>query len=138
LRLASKANALIEQLKAGTSLRDLAAAEHVTVQTASGLKRKQAPEPLSPGALNEIFRTPKDGTGTALSAEPAQRIVFRVTDVTAPALDPASEGGKRLNDVLLRSLADDVGSEYLVQLESEIGTSVNPSALSQVVGGGTN
>jgi peptidyl-prolyl cis-trans isomerase D len=135
LRLASKSNEMLDKLKAGTTLSDLAAAQHVEVQTATGLKRGQNSDLLSQAALAEVFRTPKDSAGTALTSQPGQRIVFRVSDVVVPPLDPSSDDAKRIREALQRSMADGVGGEYVLQLENEIGTTINPSALAQVTGG---
>ncbi len=137
-RLIAKANAMIDKLKAGTTLKEIAAADRLKLETASGLKRGNPSEALSAQTLDEVFRTPKDAAGTAQGDQATRRIVFRVTDVVVPKLDMASDNGKRIVDTLRRSLTDDVIGEYVAQLEADIGTNINPSALSQVVGGGTS
>jgi peptidyl-prolyl cis-trans isomerase D len=137
-RLTAKANAMLDKLKSGTPFKDVAAAEKVKLQPAWGLKRGRPPEGLSAQVLEEVFRTPKDAAATPQGDKPAQRIVFRVTDVTVPNLDAASDTAKRLDDVLRDSLSQDLITEYVMKLESDIGTNINPSALSQVVGGGSN
>ena len=53
-----------------------------------------------------------------------------------PALDPASTDYKRMVETLNRSLSDDLLGEYVGRLESEIGVTINHSALNQVIGGG--
>jgi peptidyl-prolyl cis-trans isomerase D len=62
--------------------------------------------------------------------------VFRVTDIVVPPLDMASEEVKRTVDTLNRGLSEDLLSEYIARLESEVGVTINQSALNQVVSGG--
>jgi peptidyl-prolyl cis-trans isomerase D len=137
-RLIAKANALVDKLKTGAALKDVAADDRLKVETASGLKRGNPPEALSAEVLDVVFRIAKGSAGTAPTDQPTKRIVFRVTDVIVPNLDPASDTAKRISDALRRSMSDDVIGEYVARVESEIGTSINPTALSQVVGGGAN
>jgi peptidyl-prolyl cis-trans isomerase D len=62
--------------------------------------------------------------------------VFRVTEIVVPPLDMASEEVKRTVDTLNRGLSEDLLSEYIARLESEVGVTINQSALNQVVSGG--
>ena len=48
----------------------------------------------------------------------------------------ASEETKRTVDALNRGLSEDLLSEYIARLESEVGVTINQSALNQVVSGG--
>jgi hypothetical protein len=49
-----------------------------------------------------------------------------------------SDAAKRVNDSLRQALSSDLIGQYVVKIEAEIGTNLNPSAISQVVGGSTN
>jgi peptidyl-prolyl cis-trans isomerase D len=137
-RLIAKTNAMLDKLQAGTALKDIAAAEHLKLETASGLKRGKPPEALSAEALDSVFRAANGAPGAAQGDQPTRRIVFRVTHVVVPDPDVASEDGKRAVETLRQSLTNDLIGEYVARVEAEIGTTINPSALSQVVGGGTN
>jgi peptidyl-prolyl cis-trans isomerase D len=48
----------------------------------------------------------------------------------------ASDEVKRTVDSLNRSLSEDLLSEYIARLESEVGVTINQNALNQVVSGG--
>ena len=133
-RLQAKAADLVDKLKGGTALDALAKTDGLTVATADKLKRGQTGT-LSPRAIEAVFRTAKDGFGSAAN-KPDEWIVFRVTDVTTPALDPASPEAKRLDDVVGRQISDDVFAEYVAAIEDELGTNVNQAALAQAVSGG--
>jgi peptidyl-prolyl cis-trans isomerase D len=60
--------------------------------------------------------------------------VFRVTDVSVPAIDAASEEVKKLKDNLQRGLTDEQVAQYVTKIESQIGTSINQAAFAQVTG----
>jgi peptidyl-prolyl cis-trans isomerase D len=135
-RLNSKATEMLDRLKAGSTLPEVAAAAGLKIETAAGLKRGQSSgATLAAGSVEAVFHTPKDGVGKAEAAQPGEKIVFRVTDIVAPTLDPASDDAKRLSEALARAFSEDVFSEYIARLETEIGVTINQSALNQAVGG---
>ena len=135
-RLKTKATEILDKLKAGSSLADVAAADGLKVATMTGIKRGEPPAPLSAATVDVIFRTVKGAFASAEAAQPAEQVVFRVTDIVVPQLDAASEDAKQAQDTFNRSLSQDVLSEYLSRLETETGVTINQSALNQVVGGG--
>jgi len=64
--------------------------------------------------------------------------VFRVTDITVPPVDLASDDIKKLKDSLQRSLEDELIAQYVTKLESNIGTTINEAALAQATGAGSS
>jgi peptidyl-prolyl cis-trans isomerase D len=135
-RLQAKATAIVDKLKAGTPLADIAAADHLKLETLTGLKRGDASGPLSPAAVDTVFRTAKDGFGMAEAREAGEQVVFRVTDIVVPPVDMSSDEMKRTVDALNRGISEDLLSEYIARLENEVGVTINQSALNQVVSGG--
>ncbi len=135
-RLNAKATAILDKVKAGVPLAEAAAADHLKVETLAGLKRGQASGPLAAAAVDVVFRTAKDAVGKAEAGEPGEQVVFRVTDIVVPNIDLASEDAKRIVEALNRGLSEDILGEYIAKLESEIGVTINQSALNQVVSGG--
>jgi peptidyl-prolyl cis-trans isomerase D len=136
-RLEAKATAILDKLKAGTTLADIAAQDRLKLETLTGLKRGEASGPLSASAIAAVFRTAKDAPGKAEASEPGEQVVFRVTDIVVPSVDMASEDAKRTMETLNRGLSEALLAEYIAKLESEIGVSINQSALNQVIGGGS-
>jgi peptidyl-prolyl cis-trans isomerase D len=134
-RLKTKATDLLDKLKGGATLADLASAGGLKVETATGLKRGGASPPLSESAVDTIFRTPKDTAATADAELPGDQIVFRVTDVTVPELDLKSQEAKTLADSLSRSMSEDIFGQYVAEVENQIGVTLNQSAINQVVTG---
>ena len=137
-RLRDKAAQMLDKLKAGSTLADLAAAEGLKVETIASLKRGAASPPLSASATDKVFVTPKDAAAGAEAEQPGEQIVFRVTDIALPKTDMNSDEAKTIAQSLNRSFSDDVFSQYITKVESEIGVTINRNAVSQVVSGGSN
>jgi peptidyl-prolyl cis-trans isomerase D len=140
-RLEAKATEILDKVKAGTPLAEVAKSNNLKVETMSGIKRGQGSQQgsgaLSPAAVAAVFRTAKDAAGKAEAAQPGEQVVFRVTDIVVPTLDATSADSKRVIETLDRGLSEDILGEYIAKLENEIGVTINQSALNQVVGGGT-
>jgi peptidyl-prolyl cis-trans isomerase D len=137
-RLRTKATEMVQKLDQGGKLADEAAATGLKVETASGFKRDASLPGVPAGVIAAAFRTAKDGVGQTPDASANAWIVFRVTDVTVPPIDPASEDMKKLKDTVLRALTDEQLAQYITKLESEIGTNVNQAAFAQVTGANNN
>ena len=87
-----------------------------------------------PAPITAAFRTAKDGVGQTAGAGGSEWIVFRVTDVSVPPVDLASDDVKKLKDTLQRGLTDEQVAQYVTKIESEIGTTINQAAFAQVTG----
>jgi peptidyl-prolyl cis-trans isomerase D len=135
-RLKSKAKELSDKLNAGAAMADVAAPDGLKVETASGLKRGRSSEAISANLLEEAFKSVKGTPGIAEGQTATEQIVFRVTDISVPSLNPTSAEAKRIDDDLKRALSDDIMGQYLARLQSDIGVTINQSALRQVIGGG--
>ena len=132
-RLRAKAKETLDKVKSGTALAD--AAGGLKVETAAGIKRGAAVPPLSERAVDAVFRTAKDGAASAGAASGVEQLVFRVTDVKVPAVNFESEEIKRLKQALQNALSEDVYGQYIAQVETEIGVTINQKALLQIVSG---
>ena len=132
-RLRAKATEMVQKLDQGGNFADEAAASGLKVETANGFRR-DASLPGPPASVVETaFRTPKGGAGqTAGGAN--EWIVFRVTDVSVPPVDLASEDIKKLKETLRRGLTDEQLAQYVTKLETEIGTTINQNAFPQATG----
>jgi len=63
--------------------------------------------------------------------------VFRVTEIKVPPLDSEAADVKRIDEALRSRSTEDLIAQYLAKVQSEVGVTVNASALNQVSGGGT-
>lgn len=133
-RLKAKAAELLDQLKAGNPLDTLATANGLKVQKVDGLKRGISNPTLAGSMIDAVFHTNKDAFANAEGDKPTDWIIFRVTDVKTPNLDPNSPQSKKLEQLLATQLSDDIFGQYSLWLQNELGISVNQTALAQVTG----
>jgi peptidyl-prolyl cis-trans isomerase D len=132
-RLRAKATEMVQKLNQGGKLADEAAGLGLKVDTAVSFKRDATLPSVPTSVIEAAFRSPKDSAAQAPGAG-GDWIVFRVTDVTVPPVDLASDDIKKLKETLLRGLSDEQVAEYVTKLEAQIGTTINQSALAQVTG----
>jgi peptidyl-prolyl cis-trans isomerase D len=133
-QLRAKATEMVQKLEQGGNLADQAASADLKVETAAGFRRDASPPNVPASAITAAFRTAKDGVGQTAGAGGSEWIVFRVTDVSVPPVDLASDDIKKLNETLQRGLSDEQVTQYVTKLETEIGTSINQTAFAQVTG----
>ena len=64
--------------------------------------------------------------------------MFRVTEIKVPPLDPEAAEAKRIGEALRARSTEDLIAQYIARLQSDIGVSINQTALNQVTGGAQN
>ncbi len=133
-RLRTKATDIVQKLDTGGKLADEAASVGVKVETAAGFRRDTALPGVPDSVISAAFRTAKDATGQAPVLGGSEWIVFRVTDVTVPPVDLASDEVKKLKETLQRGLNDEQVAQYVSKIESNIGMTINQAAFAQVTG----
>ena len=133
-RLRTKATDMVQKLDQGAKLADEATAANLKVETAANFKREATPPGVPSSVITAAFRTAKDGAGQTPSAGGGEWIVFRVTDVTVPPVDLASDDIKKMKEQLQRSIEDEQIAQYVGKLEKDIGTTINEAAFAQVTG----
>ncbi len=136
-RVKAKAADLLSKLKSGNPFDALAKADNVTIQSAKDLKRGPANNGISAKVVDAVFHTADGAFGSSDGDKPTQWMVFRVSDVKTPPLDPNSADGKKLVQLLQQAMSDDVFTQYLGWLEDNLGTTINQSVLAQAVGNTT-
>ena len=133
-KLRTKATEMVQKLEQGGNLADEAASVGTKVETASGFRRDASPPGVPASAVTAAFRTAKDGVGQTAGTGNGEWIVFRVTDISVPPVDLASDDMKKLKETLERGLTDEQVGQYVTKLESDIGTTINQAAFAQVTG----
>ncbi len=136
-RIKTKAADLLEKLKGGNPFDALATADNVKVQSAADLKRGPVSGGIPAKVIDAVFHTANGAFGSSEGDKPTQWMVFRVSDVKTPPLDPNSTDGKKLVQLLQQAMSDDVFTQYLGWLEDNLGTTINQAALAQAVGNTT-
>ena len=133
-RLKAKAAELLDKLKAGTPLEEVAAGAGVKVQTADNLTRGKPEAGLSARIITAVFRTAKDAYGSSEGDQPTDWVVFRVTDIAAPKFEADAVEIKRLSELIKKQESDEILEQYLAWMQTDLGTSFNQSALAQALG----
>ena len=133
-RLRTKATEMVQKLGQNGKLADEAAAAGLKVETAVGFRRDAALPGLPAGAITAAFGTPKDSVGQTAGAGASEWIVFRVTDISLPPIDLASEEMKKMKETLQRGLNDEQVAQYVTKVQSQIGVTINQAAFAQVTG----
>ncbi|MGY3615468.1 peptidyl-prolyl cis-trans isomerase D [Bradyrhizobium sp. USDA 10063] len=137
-KLREKATEIVKKVEAGGKLTEEASALGVKLETADKFRRDAALPGVPESVVSAAFRTAKDGVGQATGASGGERVVFRVTDITVPPVDLASEEVKKLKEALQRGLTDEQVAQYVNKIETDIGTSINQAAFAQVTGANSN
>ena len=133
-RLKAKAADLLDKLKNGSSLDDVAKAENLKVETADNLLRNKPGPGLSTKIVASVFRTAKDAFGSAEGDQPTDWVVFRVTAVSTPKLDANLPQEKQIEETLQSQQNNDILGQYVAWLQDALGLSVNQAALAQALG----
>lgn len=136
-RLKAKATDLADKFR-HSSVSEVAAAAGTKAQTASGLKRNQAAPGVPAKAIDQTFRLAKGAVGSTEGDSATQWVVLKLTDITVPPLDPQSPEAKRIQDALRSAYSEDIIAQYIVRLQTELGATINESALNQIIGGTVN
>ncbi|MFZ0424550.1 MAG: SurA N-terminal domain-containing protein [Xanthobacteraceae bacterium] len=135
--LKTKAVDLLDKLKSGTAMEAVASSNGLKIENAADLKRGGTTPAISARMTDAIFHTAKDAFGVARGDDPTQWIVFRVTDIKTPNLDPSSADAKQNASTIEHQLSDDLMSQFIIRVEDDLGTSVNAAALASAMGNGT-
>jgi peptidyl-prolyl cis-trans isomerase D len=134
-RLKAKADEIVEAVKAGQSFGDAAKALDLTVESAKWVKRS-GNNSLPPDVVAATFRTAKDAAGNASGRDDSERVVFKVTEIADPSYNADSPDAKRVSDTLRNSINDELLSQYVAAIESDLGVTINPDVLRQAVAAG--
>lgn len=131
-QVAAKANELARQIDAGQDPDKLAAANGATLVHSPPIKRSGAPG-LPLAAVEQIFGAPVGGAGVA-RADAGGRIVFKVTGATTPPLDMKNPAMAAIAPQLESALGEDVFTQYVSGLQTQLGLQLNQAAYAAVIG----
>ena len=136
-RLKTKAAEILDKLKGGGTFESVAAAYGVKIATADALRRGKPTAAITDRMIETIFHTAKDAYASAEGDTPTRWIVFRVTGIKTPNLDPNAAAMRDVDQGMARQVSDDVFGQYMAWLENELGTTVNQAALVQALSNGS-
>jgi peptidyl-prolyl cis-trans isomerase D len=133
-RLAAKARDFVARLDRGDAFAAVAADAGQEAKTAEALSRGTAKGDLTVETVTRIFSTFAGKAGAVALDEAESRVVFQVTSATMPPFDPRTPDATQLEEQLKIGLVDDLRSEYIVQVQRELGVTVNPQTLKTALG----
>jgi peptidyl-prolyl cis-trans isomerase D len=134
-RLVQKSDDMVKSLSDGSAtLSNIALQNGLELKTADAVSRVKPTAGFDRAAVAKVFATAEGGFGAANASDDPNRVVFQVTGVTVPPFDPAGPEGKQLDQQLAQTIENDLATEYVLQLQNEIGTHVNQQAVASVVG----
>jgi len=110
----------------------LAAETKLPLQHKDGVKRSGAPG-LTQEETSQIFNRKVGASGSGLEAS-GDRMIFKVASASVPPVDAKDKEFQKTIADVKTSLSEDLMSQYLAQLQKELGVSINPKALRTAIG----
>lgn len=131
--LSAKAAELVKKLDAGESMAAIGAAEgNLAVKHATDVRRG-ASSSLAPNIVAQIFNVGAHRAGSVASDD-GGRMLFQVVDSTTPPFDPQAAELNNIKGNVKRGLDEDLISQYLAKLESDLGVKLNTKVYSAATG----
>jgi peptidyl-prolyl cis-trans isomerase D len=130
--LASKADDLVKQIKAGASVADAAKSAGAEVKSAQDIHRAEQTS-LPEAVVAAIFREPADGAGSAATLD--GRVLFKITSDRSPPVDFADARVKAMVSKLDPATRESLLDQYVEALRRTLGVVVHPEALQAAEGG---
>lgn len=133
--LSEQAEAMVKAIRDGKSLAEVAQANGgLAVKSAQNLKRDAAAGDVSSAASAVIFATPQGQPGTAPAANGKDRIVFVMKDAKVPPYISTTQEAAQAQEQLRVALGEDLMTQYLTKLQSELGVRINQANLRTALG----
>lgn len=130
-------DAKLEELKAkiasGEAFDKAVTDAGLELRAANGVRRGRTTDGVPQDIVAAVFNTPQGAVGSAMAEGGDSRVLFKVLSVSVPAGD--TQNDKLISDIR-QSMEGDLMTEYLVELQSNLGARINRAALDQIVGGG--
>jgi peptidyl-prolyl cis-trans isomerase D len=132
-RLAAESDKLVAKLNAGTPMPTVAGgAGKPQILAASNVSRQGGPN-LPPTAVGAMFDVVVGKSGSTTGPDRG-RIVFTIKAARVPPVDPKDTDFTKLMEQVKTGFANDVVAQYLVQVQKEVGVSINQKALQSALG----
>lgn len=136
-RLSERAAELVKQINTGTPVEEVARTlGNLEVKHIGDVKRSGA-EGLSAAVVARVFAVPVGEAGSA-AADGQSRTLFKVLDSSVSVLDADSDVTKGIASEIRTSLAEDIITQYVGKLQTDIGVTVNQAAYRAAIGGDPN
>ncbi len=132
-RLAERAEAIRDQVASGDSLAAIVAETGGTVESRSGVTRiGDPPAGLPQQAINAAFGGPQ-GHAAVADGDNGEKIVVVTTAVTVPPYFSGTPELAQAEEQFSGEVANDVLTQYVYQLQQNLGVTVNDTALQAAI-----
>lgn len=132
--LSTKGQEMVDKLRGGSSLTDLAQQYGVEVKVSKPLKRSDRADDLPSAAIQQAFALKQNDFGSAAAKNGEGRVVFTVSESVVPkSIDAKMK--EQLVSVLVPQVADDLIVQFIRGLRSEFGVNINQSVLDDATTG---
>lgn len=132
-RLAAKAADLVKRLDAGEDIAVIAKEFNTEAKDAKA-NRQNASE-LGQTATAQVFSVAVGKAASAALPGSAGRVVLKVVESKVSPLDPASGVGLQYRKQIGEQVNEDLVTQYIQRVQSEIGTTINQKAFQSAIGG---
>jgi peptidyl-prolyl cis-trans isomerase D len=132
--LSGKGQELVDKLRGGSSLADLAQQFDLEVKVSRPLKRNDRADDIPNAAIQQAFALKQGEFGSAATVNGEGRVVFTVSESAVPKSTDANMK-KQLAQALAPQVADDLIVQYIRGLRKEFGENVNQSVFEDATTG---
>ena len=133
-RLAAASDKLVAAINGGKTLEAVAAGTgSPQILAGTNISREGGPN-MPPTVAGAMFDLQVGKAGSSTGPDRG-RFVFKVKAARVPPLDPKDADFTKLMDQVKNGLENDMLSQYLVQVQKEIGVAINQKALQSALGG---
>lgn len=137
-QVADKAAGLAAKAESGETLASIATGAGLAEpKNAAGLKRDAASGDVSRTAAVQLFNAPVGRVLTAPAANGRDRLVLKIIDASVPPFVTTTQDAGRMDESLRQQLSQDLMSNYVSRVQSDLGVRINQEAVRLAVGGET-
>lgn len=129
--LLTKANEIIGKLKDGATLDSVGTELGIEIRQTQPFTRTTALPDFTRATVDEAFRVQKGAGDSGLAENNKDRVVFVVTSVEDQPYAPSTDQTQTRQRI--ETLRDEIVAAYIESLKTELGTTVNESALNRIV-----
>ena len=132
-RLAARSEELRKQVADGRPIAEVAEELELELQTKRGLRRDSDDVDLGRAGAAAAFGVAQGGTGLVAGPQDGAQILFRVTEVFAPASAGPEAVPAPTQEALASGMADDLLDQLVARLQAQYGVTVNRTAINQAL-----
>jgi len=132
-RLDARAKELLDQMKAGKTLDQIATELGQEKMVKRGLKREASDADLGQAGVEAAFGVPKGGTGSFANPAGDAHFIFQVTEVFEPAAATPESLPEEVANSITQGMESDLLNQLVNRLQAEHAVTINRTAAEQAL-----